>query len=263
MTCVYKYYPPKDYNFDAIKDGYFFLCKAKHQNDPFELSFSLFSELTIGKGIASKKIEPLKEYGICSFTTAYDNKRMWAMYADNYSGFVVEFDDCYLEDYPQYFIDNGKLPVPKLTYEKVEYIDSLNVLESPDYRYSLNYFGNQINDKEVKLSDDPHEMEFLFIHLCRIQERKSWQQDDEIRLISGKDMYEKKDICEFNGVKYDKEDDGFKVPFDRRAVKRIICGHNMSGENIKRLIEIASSYNVKLFQIVPATVPFKLELTEI
>lgn len=263
MPSIYKYYTPKEHNFQALEEGYFFLCKARHLNDPFETSFSLFSQLKINEGKRfPDNFEPLKDYGICSFTPHFDNKRMWAMYAADYSGFVVDFDESFLEQYNFAWKNAKSLPIPRLLYEKVEYIDSLEVLDSPDYRYSLNYYGQFKDNLEVKLSEDEHDAENLFIHLCRLKEKFSWQEESEKRLIACRDLINFKDVCETNGVDYNVPT-GYKIPFPYNIVNRIICGTSMSAGDIDRLRGIAAHYGIEhLYQIVPSK-PFDLELKRI
>jgi len=196
-TSVFKYYTPEEYNFDAMRESYFFLCKARHLNDPFELSFSLFTKLDINKNRCFKYgCEPLKDYGICCFTNDPLNKMMWAMYANDYKGFVVEFDKNFLIDFdPTAFVlerDNLKtlkpLEIPRLFYEKVEYIDKFNDLNADDYQYTIMYYGDKKVNLKITKTNDEHDIEYLFVHLCRIKEKRTWQQERENRLIAGRDM---------------------------------------------------------------------------
>ncbi len=261
MSSIYKYYTPKEYNLEALRKGYFFFSKAKHLNDPFELSFSLFAGLKINNNVNFKgDYEPLKDYGICCFTPKYDNKRMWAMYAANYTGFVVEFDESFLKHYKFDWADPQALPIPRLLYEPVEYIDSLEELDAPNYRFSLNYYEEHKDNLEIKVINDEHDAEYLFIHLCRIKEKHSWQEESEKRLIACRDLIEFKMICGKNGVCYDVPT-GYKVPFPKKIVKRIICGTHMSDNDIEKLRQIANEYGInRLYKVMPS-MPFKLELT--
>lgn len=98
---VYKYYSPQTYNFEALIEGYFYFCKVSKLNDPYDASFDLIQSPNFKEKILPKLAPNAKnimaDYGTYSFCEEKDNKVLWALYADNYRGFVVEYDDSSFE----------------------------------------------------------------------------------------------------------------------------------------------------------------------
>ncbi len=143
MAVVYKYYPPTEYTKDALLKGYFFFCKAKSQNDPFEASFKLvnnpeFRDYLIKKSNVDPNADQVMgNYGICCFSTENNNKHLWAHYAANYSGIVIGYDDVAFNS----FYSNSTFQI-RLPYVETIYVDKCPTFDDeyenliPKYVYS-------------------------------------------------------------------------------------------------------------------------------
>ena len=119
---LYKYYPLTPYNLDALKVGYFYFSKAKCLNDPFDMTFGLLSQNIINKlysDDSQKELasEKMKNYGVCCFSEKWNNNILWAYYANNYSGFVVGYDETLFHK----IMDENLVRVP---LQKVNYIEN-------------------------------------------------------------------------------------------------------------------------------------------
>lgn len=257
---VYKYYSNIEYNFDALKNHYFWFSKVSKLNDPFDSSSkllqpscfreNLLKECNIGD---DKLSSIMSQYGTCSFSKDYDNKILWANYADNYKGFVVAFDDNYFEElFKQYLI--------RMPYQEVMYVDSILDLDDLNRTFKIRVLGERY-DETVKLWDClkcDKNRDKLFTFLCSLK-NVVWQPEQEMRLICAYDVINNKDRLEKLGIIYN--ENGYKIPYHQPSViKGIIVGHNASEETKKELSDIADVYGIKLFMTEPSSIPFNINL---
>ena len=201
---VYKYYSPAEYNFDALTKGYFFFSKVSKLNDPFDCSFKLIEQ---SKGFLrrlnlygreAEASDIMKQYGTCSFSQLKGNKRMWALYASNYQGFCIEYDDRQF-DTPRVIIsweDENPIIVANETNEEdspYHYMIKGNigyVERGLDFdRRTICGYREQIdNDSFIEhpinvcLSDDKMK-DILFARICFTKEKHSWESEEEFRLL--------------------------------------------------------------------------------
>jgi len=86
--------------------------------------------------------------------------------------------------------------------------------------------------------------------------------NNSTRNVHYTDMINYKKQCEQNGIEY--IDAGYKIHFPKRIIKNIICGMNISDENMNKLKKICKDINLSCIkQVVPCDAPFDLYLKEI
>ena len=250
---VFKYYPPCDYHFDALLAGYFFFCKVLKLNDPFDASFDLIqspSLIKFNNTLLTKNAKKIMDdYGTCSFSTEKGNKMMWALYADNYKGFVVEFDDTTFESL-------NSMLLARISYQKVVYHEKYPNLD--DINYSFDYRNYEGEVEKIKICDclkDEKTMDKLFTHLCSYK-HNDWCNEKEWRLIAANDIQRRKVPL----IKY--EPNGYKIPMPQNSIKSIIIGHNMSKDRYCCIEKASIKWNVPVLKTKIGK-PFEIEFEEV
>ena len=246
------YYPPRPHHFDAIREGYFYFCKVSKLNDPYDASFNLiqspkFPQYTLPKLSPNAK-NIMDNYGTCSFCEERDNKVMWALYADNYSGFVVEFDDSTFESL------NLDLSV-RISYQKVVYRTDCPDLDNTDYTFNYRNYEGEV--QTIHLSEclqDEKTMDKLFTHLCSYK-NEVWEKEKEWRLIAGNDILQRKNPK----VEYDVG--GYIIPMPQNAIKSIIIGHNFSKDRYCCIKDVANKLGIPVYR-TKVYMPFCIEFED-
>ena len=257
MAHVYKYYAPTYYSMDALTNEYFWFAKRSILNDPFDINgkifetFPQFKDMLENKGYnieAYKKT--LEKFAICSFTKRNDNRHFWSLYSDTYKGWCLEFDEDNL-------VDTARYGIP-------------NVLQDAIYLSSLPDLNNQFENLQIKSYDDGSTVETpissllydergreqLFTYLLRVKEDEVWSMEEERRLILGN-----------NYLRIHKETDGngYKIPWQKNALKSIIVGQNISPCNKELIHLIAKERQIKVYEAIPKLVKkvFTVQIEEI
>lgn len=215
-----------------LNNGLFRFTQPKYWNDPFEMKpcfteyteadsgklFRLFSQLFIKKEnktlspldviefdlerkrITREKIDAIINQNIVglSLTISPDNLIMWANYADNHRGCIIEFDETH-----EYF---KNFPYPKI---KIPYSDNRVAID-------INKFAKSI-ESIIANTDTEEDLTKYFTKSTH------WEKEQEIRLISLLD----------NADKMDGEMALFKIPFD--CIKRIHIGCNVDSNDLREL----------------------------
>ena len=268
---VYKYYSPTEYNFDALIKGYFFFSKVSKLNDPFDCSFKLIEQskkFLQHSSLINKEKEAsdiMKQYGTCSFSRLNGNKRMWALYANNYQGFCVEFDDKQFdtpriiswenetpiitenktnkEDSPYHYMIKGDIGYVQreLNFDDFTicgYSERLNVGDTSIIEHSI---GECLRDNKMR--------DILFARICFTKEKHSWESEEEFRLLVG-------NYIDFMPTSFKiTTDAGYKILFHKSIVSSITIGHNFNISNLKCLIDMIEQYpNAPLYITVPGKV---------
>lgn len=255
MASVYKYYAPNDNNRDALMKGYFWFSKAKILNDPFDICarvielFPDFKKALIRKyGDIESYYVKAKDYAVCCFTSDSLNKHMWALYANSYQGWCLEFDDVRI-------IDGATTGVPPKFYD-VHYFNTLPDLNNPntEIEISTRSGGHRIED----FLKDPKDEERLFAYLLSLKEKNIWETEAESRIFLG-------DIYYTLHKDADKLANGYAIPWNAKKLQGIIMGHNISASDRDLLIGIAKKKNIYLKQTKPVipSKDFKLEVEKI
>ena len=260
---VYKYYSSQDYNFDALEKQYFFFSKAKFLNDPFDTSLTLLSSENIKSllkqdyNLSNDSSDIVDDYGVCCFSKSAVNKHLWALYSDNYKGFVLVLDD-------EKFAGLNEKFLARINYLEVNYIEKLpdwNDLENTVIKYE------DLNAKEnvnLRLNDvfaDSRSLEKLYLYLFSLKEKTTWSVEEERRMIICNDFRNGKERLSKLGVEY--LENGYKLPMSDNSIRGIIVGHNMSEENLKKIKDIAKRNNINDIKQTVAKTPFTIELEQL
>ncbi|MBR8803426.1 DUF2971 domain-containing protein [Porphyromonas levii] len=268
---VYKYYAPIDYNFDAIAKKYLFFCRANKLNDPFEANFKFkhygIVPPTMKNEFERIEIDIQKTIGVCSFSKTPTNKALWALYADNYAGFVVEYDISSLgcmaismegeiprvlddgskevSDCPQGLLTQGDVGYCKFPKEKIEEYDII-AIDERDYRKI------QLKDCNDQRNKD------ILISICLLQkDERYWQAEEEYRLIAGFHI-EGQEVFNFY-------DSGYKIPLGKDIkVVSVTVGYNIEEQDIVKLQEsFSKDPDVKFYRVFPNLKKCVLEQEEV
>jgi len=256
MASVYKYYYPSQYSRKALNDGYFWFSKARNLNDPFDICAEIINLYPHFKNFLITKYGDIKsfytkahKYAICCFTTDCLNKHMWALYADSYKGWCLEFDD-------EHIIDGSKTGVPPKWYE-VQYVDKYPNFNNPNLALPIETCsGSHILNNFFK--DDPHNEERFFTYLLSLKEKSIWETEAERRIFLG-------DVFYMVNPSIDKSAIGYSIPWNTGKLMSIIMGSNVSEENRHFLHKMAQKWKVELKQVLPIvpSVDFKLTIHDI
>lgn len=175
---VYKYYSPQEYNFEVLRDRYFFFSKVSKLNDPFDTKLLLGLNAQYVKS-ASKMV---KEYGTCSFSRRADNKSLWALYAQSYTGFAVGYDETHFGD----LVHRYNI---RFLFHDVFYVDK--PLDCSDPEISFPSWDNDGGKQVIRIRDCPKDrckMDALFIYMAFMKEAKIWAVEEEYRVFVGQNM---------------------------------------------------------------------------
>jgi hypothetical protein len=95
---LYKFYNTNLLSIASLQDSYFWLSNPKEFNDPFDCNINLIehnNQKALNKITSSKKND-ISNIGVTCFTEVLDEPLMWAHYANNFYGFVLELDSNHL-----------------------------------------------------------------------------------------------------------------------------------------------------------------------
>lgn len=253
VMTVYKYYPPRKYNIDALRNEYFWFSKRKYQNDPFDMcaevieQFPKFKDRLANLGYDHNKyLELVNKYATCSFAKSGTNKHLWALYADSYRGWCLEFEETenmvkgtfdkklyemiYIDEFPDF--DNFDTDIPH--YDKQSVYTPINEL--------LRDIRNKGGER-------------LFHYLLCIKEKAIWEIEEEKRMIIARTYLATNDI-EYAS--------GYKVSWQPAILKRIIVGHNISKRKLHSLQRIAHRKCIELWQTkVEYSQKFSIEIEKL
>ena len=256
---LYKYYPLTPYNLDALKVGYFYFSKAKCLNDPFDMTFGLLSQNIINKLYPNERTivsasKKMKNYGVCCFSEKWDNNILWAYYANNYSGFVVGYDETLFHK----IMDENLVRVP---LQKVDYIENVECIyeqETFPYYQLLSEKGIESKEDESLIPSfdsiiDPKEYDKFFTYLCAVKS-KSWQSEREWRLIAAND------VINIDHRAIIKEEGGYKIPMPQGCVKELFVGFNFDKKYNGDIKEIMLRHKLtNVYRVQASPKPFDLE----
>lgn len=258
---IYKYYPNNDNTFDALKNCYFYFRKVCKLNDPYDCSFSLLnSDAYIKKlenlGMAPNAKEIMRNYGTCSFSKCKDNMHLWSLYASNFSGIVIGYDEHVL---------NTEIPVRNSGVTpliEVDYVEVPIDFENPNSTFTLKYQNDnpRTNTIENALKDNKIRND-LFLYLCSMKEKTTWSSEKELRLIAPNRYLNTREMQKHNQTD---DENGYKICIPNNAIKEIIVGHNFDMEtNAPFLSEIKEKYGIKNVQHSVCNTPFEITFENI
>ena len=227
MPSIFKYYAPNDYNREALSQNYFWFSKANFLNDPYDVCASIIDLFHSFRDALCQKYESMESYyemvrkfAICCFTTDCRNKHMWALYADSYKGWCLEFES-------EQIIDTPMTGVPSKLYD-VHYIEEYPNFNNPNLQLDIvtRAGSSRLND----FIKDERDEELLFNYLLSLKERVIWEHEDEKRIFLGNIYYH------LHPEDWVSTESGFKIPWNKGILKSIIMGSNISDAD-KALLE--------------------------
>lgn len=254
---IYKYYPSTKYSFEALESEYFWCSKRKYLNDPFDTHgeiinrFSVFKAELVRKGYNLDTYPTiLDKFGICCFSEDPLNKHLWAFYGDSYKGWCLEFDD---EKFEESFSFQEYC---KVIYSEVDYLSEWPNLDNPN-TIILNYNNEPKTVREFLQEKVGKDMDSLFEYLMLIKEKRIWENEKEKRILLGSRY------AELHPEKVN--DNGYKLPWPKGILKRIIVGHNITSDHFETIKQIAKCKQVPLFitKTIDSGLGFEMEIVEI
>ena len=239
---VYKYYSPTEYNQDALINQYFWFSKRSILNDPFDLnlqilnSFPKFKDLLENHGYDLEIYnETLNNFAICCFTKRPNNQHFWSLYAGNFQGWCLEFDQ-----------DNLLNPTDGIpnNFHDVIYLDEVPDLDNQETHLLIKKEENYAHTEPIRsLLSYEIGREHLFTYLLRIKNRDIWSAEEECRLILG-NIY-------LMTHKQHSNANGYRIPWKENALKRIIIGYRMPEYLRKIILMFAKENNVPVSVATP------------
>ena len=230
---VYKYYSPTEYNLDALINRYFWFSKRSALNDPYDMNlqvlevFQKFKELLNDHGYDLEAYnKTLNDFAICCFTKRPENQHFWSLYAGNFQGWCLEFE--------QDNLVNPAGGVPNKLHDVI-YLDEVPNLDDKYQHLEIekNEDGSSRSETIVGLLYNEKTQEELFTYLLRIKNRDIWSAEEECRLILG-------NIYLMTHKQHNNA--GYRIPWKENALKRIIIGYRMP-EYLRKIILMFAKEN--------------------
>lgn len=207
---LYKYYSPKLYNFEAVRDRKFYLSTNVQLNDPYDLCSGniLWKALDTKSNPIRKRIQEalnlidnqvdkktnaerrnliektFRQFASCSFTTNPLDRLMWAHYADSYSGFCIGIE---IEDR---LVDTGYSSTKD--WHRVMYMDQipselLKYVDKVKESHNFNNVHSDLVSMEYCLRQwiGKQDVNILKDYVCQLLciKAQEWVYEQEIRLV--------------------------------------------------------------------------------
>lgn len=169
-------------------------------------------------------------FRILCVTSTFDNQTMWAYYADQHYGCVIELDSVYLKKPHQ------------LREGKVRYHENIEPLSNP---LDMFLYGETPEVKELMVKD------IIF------SKGSKWNHEEEYRFMFSENFGQisfKLDMQtnEFETTAVNQAENSYTdVPIPKNSIKSIIFGARTNKEEIEKIIRIVSEqrFNCKLYQM--------------
>jgi len=169
-------------------------------------------------------------FRILCVTSTFDNQLMWAYYADQHYGCVIELDGVYLEK--PYQLREGK----------VRYHENIEPLSNP---LDMFLYGETPEVKELMVKD------IIF------SKRSNWNHEEEHRFMFSENfggISFKLDMQtnEFETTAENQVENSYSdIPISKDSIKSIIFGARTSNDEIEKIVSIVSEqeFNCKLYQM--------------
>lgn len=168
-TSLFKFYCLNLNNIDSLFRNYFYLSNPGDFNDPFDCNVNLFENIEL-REMPTVKRNNYQNIGVCSFTEVVDNHLMWAHYADNFSGWALEFGGQNVS------MKERKGHMIKHTLTRVIYPKKLVKIKK-EYAFAQNYLLT------TKFKHWSYEKEWRFIALLSEQDREIYYFPDCVKAL--------------------------------------------------------------------------------
>lgn len=169
-----------------------------------------------------------KELLISCFSKVEDSILMWAHYADNNKGICIEFEnEVFLEMF--YSSVKSSLKIKKLMYKVLW------------HHYEQSKF--EINEN--------HESKYMLSILPFLTKSDDWEYEKEVRCI----------LSKTNSKAILQEDNRYY--YSMKRIKSIILGCRVSSDDRDKIIKIAESRNLPIYEMVLSKDTYKLEKKQV
>lgn len=235
---IYKYYPCNKYSLNVLKDNQLFFSHPSNFNDPFDSSFDLLVKPYKKFCAAINGIENMTDIfemlGICCFSKSDkpDNKHFWSLYAGNYTGLALEFNEDEL--------NNEYIP---LHLCRVNYFENPMNLDDFDASFGFDYIDDPITVQKC-IDEYPYNqmpLDRLFQYLCLYKDKSIWQNEKEYRMIIGNTV-KNSSMIQHNGS-------GYLLNLKPNSIKSITFGYKMRDR--KDFIAVAKSKGIPMYEATP------------
>lgn len=217
---IYKYYSDNSFNTDAIRHKYFWFAKHKILNDPFDMAGDFFERFphflrTIkSHGYENRYRTAIQNMAICCFSKEPDNKHLWALYTNSYSGFVLGFDEnCFRTELLEDHIS------AKMIYHDCYYKNNIPNFDNPNIKIP-NLENNAVKTPLRALIRDERNIDQILTYYLLLKEKATWEIEKEKRMILGLSY-----ICQ-----HPMSDSGYKINWLDNSLKEIIWGYRINTE---------------------------------
>ena len=175
---------------------------------------------------------------------------------NNYSGLVIGFDEEKFSNYPKEY--HVRIPLIQVNYVERPIIDD-DFERVFELRYMLEapatYNFSQCLGTDEKVNDA------LFYYICTMKEKKSWEAEEEVRLVAALDVLNSQVRLEKLGFQY--LGTGYKIPIPLDCVKEIVIGHNFEKVYLPIIKNIAEKYGIKTIEQTKCGLPYELQFEPI
>lgn len=158
---LYKFYTLSSYSLDALFRHYFYLANPETFNDPFDCNIHLLEGVEGEEILQSLKRNNFKNVGVCCLCETLDNHLMWAHYANNYDGFVIEFKEIQVDISKQ---DYKQFALSPVIYPKQPPRVPINKSYSHQYLFTTKFNHWEYENEwriVADLNTDSREMQFV------------------------------------------------------------------------------------------------------
>lgn len=289
---IYKYYPHNQpYSVSMLKEGYFFFCIPSNSNDPWDTNLTFIKNYpdfyeTLQKSPALREytgekdfIKTFQEYGICCFSEERDNEHFWSLYANNYSGLCLGFEEnaCAGNDQDGLFLYfNCQLGV-NVIFQPVSYVpEFINLEDIAGYQKDKDdkvevFTNDELGDKDgfrqpwrSLLSKDKY-FESVIRKILTTKKKKIWEIEKEKRLIIpllGVEAIKSKQSQKFGEIKDENGKFlGYKINWPNDSLREIIFGHKMVDDKVGEIVNIFKNQSdIKFFKTKPSDKEWKIEI---
>lgn len=176
---------------------------------------------------------------------------LWAHYADSFKGFCLGFDESTFESMNDMY-------QARFIFQDVQYVDEIIDCNNPDATFHINnVYGNCETYKIRDCFNDPKIADKFFTYLAFIKDRKIWENEEEIRIFTGKDLLERGHMP--MGVS--KGLNGYKINMPHNAIKSLIIGHNADKSIRECTVRLANILDIPVC-ITETKFPFRIDIKE-
>ena len=249
----YKYYSANKLSLNTLRNNKIFFASPSLLNDSFDTSAKVieaYPSFCKKIGWSDYGAEQLDEHGVFSMTQGErpNNRHLWSLYAGNFTGFVIEFNNHVLE----LFANNHGLCVTFVQYvnrplDLDNQNSSFSIPERKEpYPYYISYCWSK-GKVNIKISNDEYvvtgekALERLFEYLHLQKDARIWQVEQEARIIIANSVPRQAKRLKT----------GYYMTLPQGCISKIYIGRYMENAYKKRLKKIAKRLMIEMYEAEP------------